>query len=264
MLHTHTYFRWTGASTFSAMDTVSTTTCPSGHANCKVIDYTSISLLGYENADADAETTPNGEATHHTHWYYKMSIDSTTTVALIYTSACAKGHGSCVFNPVPVNTIVPTAMSEALVETSDAIWDGDNHTHTFSWLESDTYSGIGQGKRACQLGHADCRNIDNVGGIYLPIDLPEGVYYDFDTWNTNEYISDLIRTDHIVEINKLIDHSHTDFDGIGDMVVGNDVDHGDRAAMNVGHYHYHTGHETKVYMDRYIGNWPEHPGSYHG
>lgn len=71
--------------------------------------------------------------------------------------------------------------------------------------------------------------------------------------------SDMIYTDHVIEINKLIDHTHPGM-SIGDtMVTGNDVAHGNRVCLNVGWYHNHgASYPTNIYMSSFIGNWPEH------
>ena len=87
-------------------------------------------------------------------------------------------------------------------------------------------------------------------------------WYDPTVETHSDMILDDPATGHIIEINKLIAHHHPG-GNIGDMVTGNDVAHGDRASADKDWWHYHAGHETRIKMKRYIGNWLGHTGFQH-
>lgn len=76
-------------------------------------------------------------------------------------------------------------------------------------------------------------------------------------------MSEMIYTDHVMGINKLIPHTHAEYKGIvleeDSYVDGGDVAHGDRVPLDKMRWHKHTGGGgVKVYIPTYVGNWVQH------
>lgn len=254
--HMHIYpIKWIQLANQSILQG-SPTTCPLGHANCQVTPTGSKSILHF---DVQGEATSGcGEDAEidHTHDYYQMNVLTTENIEYI---AAFTGSPRCSSNE-PLFQIksatIPASVEENLVATSNTLWlNYTCHYHTYE-AYSDMYINAIASLKNCSLGHTNCDR-SSWGGGYFP-DKVTGLLvlntdYNYQITKPN----DMIYTDHVIEINKLIEHTHPGFTE-GGMITGNDVDHGDRVSMDKGWWHYHEGKEVKVYMDRYIGNWPGH------